>query len=164
MLAIRGWWFATHGPRFTSHFLLASDSDAARLLHFPYPVFRARAVVGFCRRQRRRRSAALLPAARGAPLRHVRAHHGHESRHRRRFHARLFRALDLPALSRARIFNVDAGARSHCCARRISRCTSARPCCSGGTVAGLLWSEPHPHWARTSRNNSQLSLSLNNLR
>lgn len=49
------------------------DSDAARLLHLSDRVLRVRAAVGVYR-QREREFAAVLPAARGAPLRDVHVH------------------------------------------------------------------------------------------
>ena len=156
-------WSAVHGPRTTDHDLLSAsiESDAARLLHFPRAVLRAGTAVGLDRRQRGRRPAALLPAARGAPLRHVRANHGHESGPARRSEAGLFRALHLPALSRTRIFNADAGSCADGCAGQISHRTDTCLCFSSGTVAGLLSPEPHSRRARTSSNEPLLSFPLN---
>ena len=81
---IGGRWSVIGGQRpATSYSLLAAGDcslfsvssgsikpDAARLLHLPDSVVRARAAVGVDRRQRGRESACVLPAARSAPLRH----------------------------------------------------------------------------------------------
>ncbi len=98
-------------------------ADAARLLHFPDPVLRAGSAVGHCRRQRRRRLAGVLPAARSAPLRHVRGNHGHAGRPRHRSDAELFGSAHLPAVSRPAIRNAGPGSCPGCggidgCSRR----------------------------------------------
>lgn len=154
--------FAVHESRTTSRSLLTSKPDEARLLHLPDPVLRARAAVSLCRWQRGRRATGLLPAARGAPLRHVCANHGHESGLARRSNARPFRAIILPALSRSRTLDADAGSRAHGCAGQVPHRTGIHLNVFGRTVAGLLSSELRSRRTRTSSHESKLRILLNN--
>ena len=151
-------WSAVHGPRSTVHDLLSAsiEPDAARLLHFPDPVLRAWASVGF-HRQRGRQPAGLLPPARGASL-----HHGcSDGRRSIGKDADSLDASDLPGISGTggAFYRAGSGADSN----------GGRPAsgarAGAGSACGLrsAGSNAHAHSrrSRTSSSEPKLNFSLN---
>jgi hypothetical protein len=130
--------------------LLASVSDAARLLHFSDPVLRAGTAVGLCRRQPGRRSAVVLSQARSAPLRDARTGDGYEGRSGLRSGAELFRAANMPALPRTRVFHPDSGACAHDGSGSCSWRVHAYSRSLARTGGSIFSPQPRARWARPS--------------
>jgi len=148
-----------HVPRFMNHDSPSAsiESDAARLFHFSDPVLRVWTSVG-PHRQRGRKSARLLPSARGAQLRHDR----NDARRGIRQDADGVCTANLPRLSgTGRVVYRSRSGVDGCGSRRAGSAGSG-PDCACGLRGARNHTYAHPRRARTSRCGSQLNLPSTN--
>jgi len=155
--------FTVPGPRSSVHdpgWPSASiEADAARLLHLPRPVLRVGAAVGDLR-QRGRESAALLPVARGAPLRHGAAHGRDDARRGIGQDADGRSADDLPGVSGSgcMVRRAGSGAYGQRCGPTGAEDAGAR--CTCGLRGAGIDADTLVCWARTSSSEVQLNTAL----